>query len=106
MISDLYATFINSIVSLKVMQSNINTIVKRECINIEKTIEGFPNSSEDEIFQSLYNPFFKSPISGEYIFSNLIESSIEDRKKLLKDNKNRQYQWLLVEGYETGGLVY
>ena len=100
MISDLYDTFIASIVSLKVMQSNIKTIVTRERIDIEKTIERSPNSSEDKIFQSLHNPFFKSPISGEYIFSNLIEMSIEDRKKLLKDNKNRQYQWLLAEGYE------
>lgn len=82
------------------MQSNIKTIVLRESNDIDKAIAHSPNSSENEIFSSLHNPFFKSPINGEYIFLDLIESTIEDRKIFLIENKNRQYQWLLAEAYE------
>jgi hypothetical protein len=100
MIEQLYNNLVDNIIRLDVMQSSIDSISKRECYDIEKVIGYSANTSEDKIFQSSHNPFFKSPINGEYLFIGLIKTSIEDRKKFLKHNKNRQYQWLLTEAYE------
>lgn len=96
-IGKVYEEFADKITSIQQYQSIIKDNTRNELLALSK-LEELP---EDEDFYSVQRMLFPCAKTGKYVSYGKVKRTVTNQREALHFHKNKQYQWLLSEAYET-----
>lgn len=103
-IKDIFQEFIDTMSMLSIHQKTVRQITQKEYKDYQEFIEALSKLEEKEksSLDGLYGLHFHNLISQKkYERVDFKRVTPEDYKKTISIRKNKQYQWLLAEGYEA-----
>ena len=102
-IENTFSEFLNKICTIQHYQRVIKANTRSEIESLSKEIEYWKDKPEEEkkSHGSNLNLFtYICPYDGHHKPYNSLRTSVEEQVEIVLNQKNKQYQWLLVDAYE------
>lgn len=100
-ITEIFKKYTDKVVQIQLFHRAVKQNAKNELVLLKQYEEHIDDPKQKTTPLSAHNMFFRTVIGESPYFYGYEVSSLEDKINAVALHKNKQFQWLLAETYET-----